>query len=164
MANNNITDGGKAAPHPAILLDKDPNKAIQQMMEALDALRSVYDEENTALQSADTRRFMDLQERKISAAQRYHDTAAQIIEQREKFAKADPVLRQKLQVMHADFSKMTEINLNALDRLNKGVKRLGERIVKSARDSALRDTANYRRNGTLHRQDRPVSIGINESA
>ncbi|QQG35876.1 MAG: flagellar protein FlgN [Micavibrio aeruginosavorus] len=159
-----MTDSVNSTPHPAILLDKDPNKAIQQMMDALDALRAVYDEENKALQSADTRRFMDLQERKIDAAQRYHDTAAQIIENREKFSKADPVLRQKLQAMHSDFSKMTEVNLTALERLNKGVKRLGERIVKSARDAALRDATNYRRNGTLHRQDRPVSMGINESA
>lgn len=164
MANSNISGNSVPTRNPAVILDQNPNTAIQQMMDALDALRHVYSEENQALESADTRRFMDLQERKISAAQHYHDTAAQIIEHREKFAKADPALRQRLQAMHADFSKMTETNLSALERLNKGVKRLGDRIVKSARDAAMRDATNYRRNGTLHHQDRPVSMGINESA
>jgi hypothetical protein len=135
-----------------------------EMMQALDALRNVYTDENSALTSADTRRFMDLQERKIEAAQRYHDTAAQLIDRRDELKSADAGLRRQLQEMHADFSAVTASNLSGIDRMNKCVKRLSERVVKSARDAALRDAANYRRNGTLHRNDRPVSMGLNESA
>lgn len=163
MTSNRVVETNKAGTNPFILA-QDPNKAMLEMMQALDALRNVYTDENNALTSADTRRFMDLQERKIEAAQRYHDTAAQLIDRRDDLNNADPALRRQLQEMHADFSTITAANLSGIDRMNKCVKRLSERVVKSARDAALRDAANYRRNGTLHRNDRPVSMGLNESA
>jgi hypothetical protein len=161
MASDQVVEGQKANK---FILSEDPNQAMLEMMQALDALRVVYDEENDALVSADTRRFMDLQERKIEAAQRYHDTAAQVIEHREELKAADPVLRQRLQDMHGDFTIMTEKNLGHIDRMNKSVKRLSERVVKSARDAALRDSASYSRRGTLYHNNRPVSTGLNESA
>lgn len=153
-----------AASSEGFILSNDPNQAMLEMMQALDALRTVYTDENKALTTSDTRRFMDLQERKIEAAQRYHDTAAQVIERREELKAADPALRRKLQDMHADFSILTETNLASIERMNKSVKRLGERVVKSARDAAMRDTSSYSRKGTLYRNDRPISTGVNESA
>ena len=146
------------------VLAQDPNQAMLEMMQALDALRTVYIDENSALTSADTRRFMELQERKLEAAQHYHDTAAQVIERRDELKSADPALRRKLKDMHTDFSLMTETNLSGLERMNKSIKRLSERVVKSARDTAIRDTSHYGRKGTLNRNDRPVSMGVNESA
>lgn len=153
-----------AATTDGFILSQDPNKAMIEMMQALDALRTVYTDENTALTSSDTRRFMDLQERKLEAAQRYHDTAAQLIERRDEFQGVDPVLRKKLQDMHADFGKLTDTNLSNIERMNKTVKRLSERVVKSARDAAMRDTSSYSRQGTLYRNDRPISTGVNKSA
>ncbi len=163
MTGDRAIEAGKSAGE-AFVLSQNPNQAMQEMMQALDALRTVYNEENSALVSADTRRFMDLQDRKIEAAQRYHDTAAQLIERRDDLKSADPALRRQLQDMHGEFRILTETNLSGIERMNKCVKRLSERVVQSARDAALRDTANYRRNGTLHRTDRPVSMGLNESA
>lgn len=161
MAGDQVIEGQKAEK---FILSQNPEQAMLEMMQALDALRTVYDEENEALVSADTRRFMDLQERKIEAAQRYHDTAAQVIERRDEMKVTDPVLRQRLQDMHGDFALKTEQNLGNIDRMNKSVKRLSERIVKGARDAALRESASYSRRGTLYRSDRPVSTGVNESA
>ena len=153
---DNVTEG--------FILAQDPNQAMQEMMQALDALRNVYSDENFALGSSDTRRFMELQERKLDAAQRYHDTAAQVIERHEELHAADPALRRQLQTMHADFTAMTEKNLSGIERMNKSVKRLSERVLKTARDAAMREASSYSRNGTLYRNDRPVSTGINESA
>lgn len=161
MAGDRVIEASKAEQ---FILSQDPNQAIQEMMQALDALRHVYTEENDALVSSDTRRFMDLQERKIKAAQHYHDTAAQVIERREELKSSDPALRRQLQDMHGDFTALTEENLSKIERMNKSVRRLSERVVKSARDAALRDTSSYSRNGTLYRNDRPVSTGVNESA
>lgn len=146
------------------ILSQNPDQAMLEMMQALDALRVVYSDENEALVSADTRRFLELQERKIEAAQRYHDTASQVIEHRDELKTADPALRKQLQIMHTDFADMTQKNLHNIDRMNKSVKRLSERIVKGARDAALRDSASYSRKGTLYRNARPVSTGVNESA
>lgn len=161
MAVDQVIEGQKA---DKFILSQDPNQAMLEMMQALDALRTVYDEENDALVNANTRRFMDLQERKIQAAQRYHDTAAQVIEHRDELKSADPVLRQRLQDMHGDFAILTEQNLGHIERMNKSVKRLSERVVKGARDAALRDSASYSRRGTLYGNNRPVSTGLNESA
>ncbi len=145
-------------------IPQNPNTAMLEMMQALDALRAVYDEENNALEASDTRRFMDLQERKIKAAHRYHETAAHVVDQREHLQAADPKIRRQLEEKHTDFAAMTQKNLAHIDRMNKTVKRLSERIVKSARDAALQDSASYSRRGTMYRNDRPVSTGINESA
>lgn len=161
MAGDRVIEAGKAEK---FIISQDPNQAMQEMMQALDALHTVYRDENEALVSADTRRFMELQDRKIEAAQRYHDTASQVIEHRDDLKSANPALRRQLEVMHTDFADMTQKNLHNIDRMNKSVKRLSERIVKGARDAALRDSASYSRKGTLYRNDRPVSTGINESA
>ena len=143
---------------------QNPNAAMLEMMQALDALRAVYDEENNALEASDTRRFMDLQDRKIQAAHRYHETAAQVVDQRENLSMANPEILRQLEERHTDFAAMTQKNLAHIDRMNKTVKRLSERIVKSARDAALQDSASYSRRGTMYRNDRPVSTGLNESA
>lgn len=141
-----------------------PDAAMLEMMQALDALRAVYDEENNALEASDTRRFMDLQERKIQAAHRYQETAAHVVDQREYLPSANPEILRQLEERHADFTAMTQKNLAYIERMNKTVKRLSERIVKSARDAALQDSASYSRRGTMYRNDRPVSTGLNESA
>lgn len=167
MTGHRALDTGKLDGNKTIdvfMLSQDPNTAMQEMMQALDALRNVYDEENNALVAADTRRFMSLQEKKIDAAQRYHDSAAQLIERREEFEAIDPVLRKRLREMHSGFSETTQRNIDGIERMNKSVQRLSDRIHKSALKMALRDAPNYRRNGMLTQQDKPVSMGINESA
>lgn len=153
-----------AGDHTMTTATANPNDAMLEMMQALDALRAVYDEENNALEASDTRRFMDLQDRKIQAAQRYHETAAHVVDQRAHLPSANPEILRQLEEKHADFSVMTQKNLAHIERMNKTVKRLSERIVKSARDAALQDSASYSRRGTMYRNDRPVSTGLNESA
>jgi len=167
MTNHSALDTGKLDGNKTIdvfMLSQDPNTAMQEMMQALDALRNVYDEENNALVAADTRRFMNLQEKKIEAAQRYHDSAAQLIDRREEFESIDPALRKRLREMHSGFSETTQRNIDGIERMNKSIQRLSDRIHKSALKMALRDAPNYRRNGMLTQQDKPVSMGINESA
>lgn len=158
---NNLTSNHDITMHNSTI---NPNDAMLDMMQALDALRAVYDEENAALETADTRRFMDLQARKIEAAQMYQEKAALVVDQRDHLKSADSTILKKLEEKHADFSAMTQKNLTQIERMNKTVKRLSERIVKSARDAALQDSASYSRRGTMYRNARPVSTGINESA
>lgn len=162
MANNQSSDHEvhKMLHTPAI----NPNDAMLNMMQALDALRALYEEENTALETADTRRFMALQARKIQAAQFYQEKASVVVDQRDHLKQADPGILKQLEEKHADFSDMTKKNLTQIERMNKTVKRLSERIVKSARDAALQDSASYSRRGTMYRNARPVSTGVNESA
>ena len=145
-------------------LSRDPNTAMQEMMSTIDALRTIYTEENDALSTADTERFMGLQDRKIAAARDYQLGAKQMIERRDEIMKADPALKQKLQVMQKEFSEISSQNLGALDRVCKGVQRLNDRIMNHVREKARQDSVNYRANGSMEQNERRLSLGLNESA
>lgn len=146
-------------------LSSDPAKAMQEMMESIDTLRRVYAEENEALENADTSLFVNLQDRKIKAAQDYQARAAQIIERREELkSHIDRVMRERLHAMQADFSSVTQTNLTALDRMRRSAQRLSDRIMIAARDIAVRENMKYGVRGKLENNMRRVSIGLNESA
>lgn len=164
MANNHSSEQFMGTPNTISNTGMSPNDAMLDMMQALDVLRAIYDEENAALETADTRRFMDLQARKIEAAQQYQVKAAHVVDQRDHLKSADSGILKQLEEKHAAFSAMTQKNLAHIERMNKTVKRLSERIVKGARDAALQDSASYSRRGTMYRNARPVSTGLNESA
>lgn len=160
MARTNIpaTDLEKFA------LPVDPTKAMQEMMATIDALRTLYVEENAALEKCDTRTFLTLQDRKIETARRYQSGIAQMLERKDEMRAADPSLRQRLVAMQEDFSTLTAANVKALDRVQRGVKRLGDRIMSAARDAAQKEAVNYGKKGLLNKYKGPVSIGVSESA
>ena len=53
------------------MLSKDPGRAMQEMMDTINDLKTVYLEENEALMESDLRTFLKLQERKVNAAEKY---------------------------------------------------------------------------------------------
>ena len=157
-------DHQEAAKAEAFILSRNPNKALQEMMETIDALRSVYEEETKALQEADTKRFTTLLNRKLEIAHNYQAGAAQMLERREEFKKTDPELRRKLLQAHENFTTLSSNNLDALERSKKAVQRLGDRIMSVARDAVRKESVTYGASGDLGSSQRPVSIGLNESA
>jgi len=160
MARTNIP----ASDLEKYALSAEPHKAMQEMMATIDSLRTLYMEENAALDKCDTRTFLTLQERKIESARRYQSGIAQMLERRDEMRTADPALRQRLVAMQEDFSNLTAANVKALDRVQRGVKRLGERIMNAARDAAQKEAVNYGKKGLLNKYKGPVSIGVSESA
>lgn len=162
MADNN----GKtfAADRGKFALSVDPQKAMQEMMATIDALRAIYIEENAALEKSDTRGFMELQERKIDTARQYQSRIAQILERKDEIRAADPALRQSLAAKQDEFTAIAAENIRSLDRVQRGVKRLGDRIMNAARDAAQKDVVNYGKKGVLNKYKGPVSIGVSESA
>lgn len=157
-----ITEGNPKAR--AIVLPADPNKAMQQMMDTIDSLREVYVEENAALESADTRKFMSLQDRKIAAARDYQSCTAQMMERRDELQHIDNALKQQLLNMQEEFAGIMAENLKAIDHMRRGVQRLNDRIMTSAREAARTKNVNYSAKGRLHTNERPVSIGLSEQA
>ena len=145
-------------------LSRNPNRAMQEMMDTINDLRSVYEAENEALMAADTKAFAALLPQKAEIAHRYQEGAKQMIERREEFKSVDPDLKKKLQAMQESFSAVTSTNLSALDRVKRGVERLNDRIMKAARDTAQKENVSYSAGGSLNRNDRAVSVGLNESA
>lgn len=148
----------------AFILSRDPHKAMQEMMETIDALRSVYREENDILARSDARGFMRLQDRKIEMVRKYQSGVQQIVERQDEFRKADPALRARLVEAHEDFNILAGQNMKGLQRLERGVKLLGERIISAARDSATKDAVNYGIRGKLNAYKGPLTIGVSESA
>lgn len=147
-----------------LILSRNPQKAMQEMMDTINELRSLYKEENEALETADITRFVRLQEKKLKIATDYHHGAAQIVARRDEFKTATPELRAKLAEAQESFNQVTTENLNNLDRMRRSVQRLSDRIMAVARDAVRSDTPNYGATGTLNRNERRVHIGLNESA
>lgn len=145
------------------VLSGDPNKAMQQMMDTIDSLRNLYVEENEALEAADTKRFLSLQNRKVSVARDYQAGAAQLIERKDELQHIDTVLKQQLMGKQEEFSGIVAENLKAMDRLRRGVQRLNDRIMTSAREAAQTKNVNYSEKGKLNKNERSVSIGLSES-
>lgn len=148
----------------AFVLSRDPHKAMQEMMATIDALRTVYIEENEALTKADTRAFLGLQSRKIEVAGKYQSGIAQILARKDEIRAADPTLRARLVGMQEEFADLTATNIQAINRLQRGVKRLGDRIMSAARDAAQKEAVNYSKHGQLNKYKGPVSIGVSEQA
>jgi hypothetical protein len=147
-----------------LILSRDPGRAMQEMMETIDALRRIYVEENAMLGRADTRGFLGLQDRKIALARSYQAGTEQIIARREEFKAVSPALKSRLREAQESFSELAAINLKAIDRLKHGVGRLNERVMSAARKAAQQNSVSYGKRGVLGSGERRISIGVNESA
>lgn len=156
----NVTN---AAAKPA--LSADPKRAMQDMMETIDALRNVYVAETTALQTADTEAFFSLQDQKIEAAQNYHSGISEFLSRKDEIMTVHPDLKSMIRRKQEEFSEIARENLDALDRMRRTVDRMGNRIMKAARDTAAREGVTYGNSGSMNSyRNKPVTMGLNESA
>jgi hypothetical protein len=163
MKNEAVIEKNKAFEKD-VLLSKDPNKALQEMMGSIDALRKVIEEENKALKEADVHRFMDLQERKISITKQYEDHTRQALRRREELKNAAEGQKKALRDAYKDFSRLSQENLSLIDRMRNSIGRLNRRIMIAARDVADKKGVNYGSSGEMHNELRGLSMGLNESA
>lgn len=148
-----------------VTLSRDPSQALNEMMLTIDALRQVYVTETTALKASDTKSFLGLQDLKIEAAQKYHDTFVEFMARKDEIMKAHPDLRKMFGRKQVEFSKVAAENLEALGRMNRVTDRLGQRIMRAARENAAREGVAYGSGGSMSSQkNRPVTMGLNESA
>ncbi len=146
-------------------LSADPKRAMQDMMETIDALRNVYVAETTALQTADTAAFFSLQDQKIEAAQNYHSGISEFLSRKDEIMTVHPDLKSLIRRKQEEFSEIARENLDALDRMRRTVDRMGNRIMKAARDTAAREGVTYGNSGSMNSyRNKPVTMGLNESA
>ena len=164
MTTDNALNTGNLETASSFVLSRNPDRAMQEMMETIDTLRAIYVEENDALLAADTSRFLSLQQKKLEAARDYKAGAEQIMQRKAEFKNANPALRRKFETKYNEFSRLSTVNLDALARMRRVVQRLGDRIMSAAREAAQKDTPNYGATGNLNKNERRVSLGLNESA
>ena len=145
-------------------LSANPEKAMQEMMEAINSLKNIYVEETDALLQIDTMKFLQLQDKKITAARDYQSGVSQIMKRSDEFKGSPASMREEFKKKQDEFSVLAGANLEALDRMHKTVRRLGDRIMQAARETAEKRSPNYSAKGNMSKSKRSVSIGINESA
>lgn len=149
---------------PRRRLPNDPNRAMQEMMVVIDRLRGSLEEETAALKKADTKTFLSLQDQKLDVAYDYLDGMNQLIARKDELKNASPALKNKLEEMRISFSETAQENHAALERMKNGMKRLGERIMETARESSRKQKQIiYGGNGQMQ-AGLKTTMGINESA
>lgn len=162
MATRNQQAGTSRKPSSFV-----PNASglVHDVVASVDGLRDVYAEENAALNAADARLFMDIQERKVAAARRYQTSVSELLARKDELkGRFDPRLKQILQMKQEEFAKLSRENLENLDRMRRCTERLGKRIAQAARESVKKDAHAYGAQGHLAYTERRVSMGVNESA
>jgi hypothetical protein len=150
----------------SIILSKNPNAAMQEMMSTIDSLRDVYTRETEALEAADARAFLEMQAEKMKFARQYQDGIGQILTRRDEMKTANPLLRRRLEDMQKNFSEISTRNINALKRMQRVAESLGNTIRHTARDAAVRQRAfSYGETGTFKSSEKKsVSMGVSETA
>ena len=154
-------------PNNAYALSPKPQKAMQEMMDTIDELRAVYVRETEALKSSDAKLFMSLQDEKLGAARKYQSRISQILARSDEMKTIDPELRTRLVDMQSDFSKLAEENMEALERMNRCMGALGNKLQKAAADVARKKrTFAYTSNGLVNTDEaKSISTGtISETA
>lgn len=168
MTNTDLKNTAPKQPQEPVrkkyVLPSNPNKAMQEMMTTIDKLRLTMVEETNVLKDADTKTFLAMQDKKIDVARDYLEGMTQLIARKEELKKADPALTQRLEKMRLQFAETVHDNHAALARMQNGMKRLGERIMETAREAARRqEQIVYGANGHMLSGSK-ATIGVNESA
>lgn len=148
------------------VLSADPKRAMQDMMQTIDDLRSVYIEETDALENIDTPRFLGLQDKKLATAKKYQKGVEEILTRKDEMRRIDPSLKMKLETMQADFAILATENMDALKRMQRTMERLGNTVRDAARDAVNKQRSySYSESGNLNSNDKKVvSAGIIETA
>jgi hypothetical protein len=147
-------------------LHRDPSKAMQQMMEAIDRLRVVYEAETEALKNADTPTFLALQEEKMQSAVFYESGINEIIARKDEMKNVDPQVKRKLNQMQKDFAELSQRNMDALQRMQRTTDRLSGKIRTAAKDAAKKNRVfSYGQNGQIADDaHKHISISLQEDA
>lgn len=153
-------------PQEDMILARDPNKAMQEMMSLIDELRTLYETETFALENTDTKTFLSLQEKKLHATNRYENGIAQLLVRKNELKSVEPSLKQGLENMQREFSLLCHKNMKALERMQRTTQRLGNTIRNAAKDAIRQQRAiNYSQSGRIDAHEKKtMSIGISETA
>lgn len=125
------------------ILSRNPQKAMQEMMDTISHLQGIYLRENDALDKADTDGFLGLQEEKLTAAHHYQDHISQIIKRRDEMQSLDPSVRRKLENMHSELSEAGMKNMRAIERMKKGLDRLAGTLRDAAKKEAEKQNGQH---------------------
>lgn len=150
----------------SITLSQNPNVAMQEMMDTINALRGVYQRETDALEAGNTRAFLEIQNEKLQVARLYQEGVEQIMKRKEEMKKTNPLLRQRLEDMQKNFVELSAKNMEALKRMGRVTERLGNTVRVAAKEAAVKKRVfSYGETGALKSTEKKtVSMGLSETA
>lgn len=160
LNNAAVDNTAKKASH----LSSNPNKAMQQMMVTIDELKARTIKETAALNESNTSLFMDLQDEKLTVAREYLHGMEDLMSRSDEMKNASPAIKEKFKEVRENFALIAKENLEAIEKMRNGMRKLEERIILAARKEAdSKSKFSYGSNGYL--QNGIASrIGVNESA
>lgn len=150
-----------------LVLPKNTDAALNEVITTIEALRAVYEEENKALDDMDSKEFLALQDKKIEAARQYQMHMGQMIARKDEIAHASASTKQRLKDVHATFQDISVKNMIAIGRMQRCTERLGN-TIRNAAIRAAQDmrTFSYGENGAISNsaRNKVVSSGLSETA
>ena len=151
---------------PQKTLSNDPRRAMQEMMDTIDVMRSVYERETETLEKLDTKGFLSIQDEKLRTANIYKARIEEILLRKNEMRGVDPSMKKKLERTQEQFAELASKNMAALKRMQRTTERLGGTIQKIAKDSVNKqNTFSYGETGHMHKNEKKrVSIGVSETA
>jgi ElaB/YqjD/DUF883 family membrane-anchored ribosome-binding protein len=87
-----------------------------------------------------------------------------MLDRKDEIKQADPKLIERLEKMRSEFSDIAHENHAALERMKNGMKRLGDRIMETAREAARKEKQIIYGSSGQMQSGLKTTIGINESA
>lgn len=139
-------------------------QAIEGILASASDLTDILNKETEYLKAADTKGFRSLHDQKTEYAARYESQLMKLISNKEQLKSAPPEALAKLQEARKDMAQASKENLTALERTNKSLNRISERLLNLAREKSSNDKLAYSNKGALYSNSkRPVSVGITET-
>lgn len=149
----------KHAKNSPVTLNRDPAKAMQEMMDCIDDLRGVYERETQALLASDTKGFLAVQDEKFERAKLYQHGIEELLARKEEMRSVEPSVRKRLEKMQNDFSELAQENMTALQRMQRSMERLSDTIRMAVKDTVKKERGvNYNAVGKI--QDGGTRKGI----
>ena len=148
------------------LLSDSPEKTLKALMEIMAELKPIYEQEQNAAKSLDMETFMKLQENKQVLAHQYDQSVFALGALKKPIKNLDEEMIEMLQETHAEFTKLSEENLNVLLSMKLATGKLRHRILDMAKRHLIKEqNAGYSSNGESNSAEkRKISSALNETA
>jgi acyl-CoA synthetase (NDP forming) len=146
-------------------LPRDPEKALLETAQKIQRVMDVYVRETDALEKSDIKKFMSLQEEKLTVAKLYESAIGQILRRSEDMRSVRAEVKTMLRNLQDEFLVLARRNLEALERIKNSTNRLSKLIMSEAQKAAASSqSVNYTPRGEMSPRKSGLSIGVSQSA
>lgn len=138
-------------------------RRVSRLEETVRAIITLLQHETNAVKAINVHAFSELQKLKNDLFDIYHLDMKALLIKKGDLKTLPEAAKERIRTMERDLSVARMENMSVLERAGKSFTRLRDRIVHIARDSVLRNTAQYGANGQLQMNARKaISTGVQD--